>query len=462
MAAQNDLFAEDGAGSASLLADLLRSAERVLVKKLSNNDRDWASLRNKHQAGVYMPPAQRDSGFFPPLASKQRAGGGAEIRECFFRTEWPQVGESRETRLVHYTSKGPETHMTGLPKAAFAALSPASLLVMGRYSSESGIFFHCLTIDSNSEDALILADAFGLDADFVIGIFDPVAQFEAERKRVLSFVEQAIAAWMAGEIVGFATGNAAMPPTATLAMMAREKYLADNSLANLNPFALERPGDAIRTISRTVEWELFREYQRRERSILLVRAILGDHPAEVTAASVIRSLIDNIGQVDALMLSASQQRKSRAGYSFEHQIEAMLLAGRLPFEKQVVMDSKKRPDFILPSLKQFANPREGSAPGLILSAKTTLRERWKQVQREMADGDLFLATVDESVAANAIEDMATLGITLVVPESLKTSTDTEYVRHSNVVGFKDFFERELAGTRLATWEATPPSASPAI
>jgi len=451
MAAQIDLFADYESDNASLLADLLRSAERVLVKKLSNNDRDWASLKNKHQAGVYMPPAQRDSGFFPPLASKQRASGGAEIRECFFRTEWPQVGETRETRLVHYTSKGPETHITGLPKAAFATLSPASLLVMGRYNSDGGVIFRCLTIDSNSEDALTLADVFGLDADFVIGMFDPMARFEAERERVLSFVEQAIAAWTAGEIVGFAAGNAVMPPTATLAIMAREKYLADNGLEKLDPFALDRPGDAIRTISRTVEWELFREYQRRERAIMLVRAILGDHPAEVTSAWVIRSLIDNIGQVDALMLSASQQRKSRAGYSFEHQIEAMLLDGRLPFEKQVVMDAKKRPDFILPSLRQLMKPRGGSAPGLILSAKTTLRERWKQVQREMADGDLFLATVDESIAANAIEDMATLGITLVVPESLKTSTDTEYVRHQNVFGFKDFFEEELAGKRLASW-----------
>ena len=69
----------------------------------------------------------------------------------------------------------------------------------------------------------------------------------------------------------------------------------------------------------------------------------------------------------------------------------------------------------------------------------------------MTGRELFLATVDESIAANAIEDMATLGIVLVVPEALKKSKDTEYVRHDNVIGFKDFFDVEIARLRLPGW-----------
>lgn len=460
MAAQFDLFDSDGGfdgdggGSVSLLDDLLRTAELVLVKKLSNNDRDWAQLPNKHQGGVYVPPLQRDGGFFPPLASKVRPEpGAADIKETRFRTQWPQTGEVKEkTRLVHYTSKGPETHMTGVSKAAFATLAPASLLVMGRYRTDTGEFaYRCLTIDAGTDDAIVLADTFGLDADFAIGEFEPAVALAAERDRILDFAEEAIAAWLDGSIDAFSRANAAMPTTAVLAEMARAKYLGDNGLANLDPFALAYPGDAIREISRTVEWDLFREFQRRERAIAVVRTILGDTPSEVTAAGMIRSLIDHIGEIDRLMLSASQQRKSRAGYSFEHQIEAMLLDGGLPFAKQVVIEAKKRPDFVLPSLSQFRNPAEGTPPAIILSAKTTLRERWKQVQREMTGRELFLATVDESIAANAIEDMATLGIVLVVPEALKKSKDTEYVRHGNVIGFKDFFEVEIAGRRLPGW-----------
>ncbi len=454
MAAQFDLFAEAAEGSASLLADLLHTAGSVLVKKLSNNDRDWAQLPNKHQHGVYIPPEQRDGGFFPALVAKERDDPDAdEIRETYFHTEWPQVGEVKnDTRLVNYTSKGAETHMTRVPKAAFSTLSPASYLVVGRYPAADGAIYRCLTIDSNSDDALVLADVFGLDADFVIGIFEPRAFLRAERDRIVDFAEQVIAAWLAGNIAQFAVENAAMPATLELAGMARAQYLAQYGLADLNPFVLDRPGDAIREISRGIEWDLFREYQRRERATALVRTVLGDRPREITAAGFIRGLVDNVGEIDRLMLSASQQRKSRAGYSFEHHIEAMLTAGNLPFAKQVVMDAKKRPDFVLPSLRQFRRPKEGSPPGIILSAKTTLRERWKQVQREMAGGELFLATVDESIAANAIEDMASLGIVLVVPEGLKTSGDAEYVRHPNVIGFKAFFEVEIARNRLPGWQ----------
>jgi hypothetical protein len=105
---------------------------------------------------------------------------------------------------------------------------------------------------------------------------------------------------------------------------------------------------------------------------------------------------------------------------------------------------------VLPSFKHLRGATLHSAPGLILSAKTTLRERWKQVAVEMRGADLFLATVDEDISANALEDMAMLGIMLVVPEMLKQSENTEYVRHSNVIDFRSFFQDELQNRRL-TW-----------
>ncbi|MDP3400983.1 MAG: type II restriction endonuclease, partial [Brevundimonas sp.] len=174
-----------------------------------------------------------------------------------------------------------------------------------------------------------------------------------------------------------------------------------------------------------------------------------------TTGAILARVVENVGEIDALMLSASQQRRSRAGYSFEHHIEAMLLAGRVPFEKQVIIDAKKRPDFILPSWKFLSEPG-GDGQGFILSAKTTLRERWKQVQREMSEHALFLATVDDSLAGNAIDDMASMGITLVVPEILTSASSTaakaaEYRGHSNVITFRQFFDTEIRDKRLRHW-----------
>lgn len=457
---QTDLFTE--APDGGLLADLLTRADRVLVKKLSNNDRDWAQKANKHQAGVYMPPAQRDGGFFPPLAGIERGQADADpIRETWFETIWPQVGEVKRSRLVHYTSKGAETHMTRLPKAAFAALSPASWLVMAPAPDGRGPAYVCLTIDSQSEDASLLRDLLGLAADFSVGVLEPQSLIAEERSRVLDFAEEVAAAWLAGDIAAFAAGRARMPATAELAALARADYLRRHGLKTLSPFALSSPGDAVREISREIEWGLFRDFQRRERAVDMVRALFGDQPSALTMGEVIRRLVDGAGEVDRIMLSASQQRKSRAGYSFEHHIEAMLTDGGVPFGKQVVIEARKRPDFVLPSLKHLRRDLNGADRGLILSAKTTLRERWKQVEREMHGSDLYLATVDETIAANAIEEMASMNIQLVVPESLRRSRDTEYVRHANVIDFATFFSTELGQRRMPRWTQAGSGGEPA-
>jgi len=452
MTEQTELDFDKPDNDAELLQKLFDRADRILLKKLSNNDRDWARYENKHQAGVYIPHEQRDGGFFPKLEIKAREKKDADvIRECFFSTTWPQVDEKREdTRLVNYTSKGQETHMTRLPKAAFKDLLPASFLVMGRIPTENPIYYECLTIDSGSEEADLLAEIFGFDADFLIGEYEPVKVRTSERERILDFVEQVIKAWLDGKIDVFAENSAVMPNTVRLAQLAQESYLKKNALEKIDPFALKAPGDALREISRSIEWDLFRDFQRKEKSVQLVRAVLGDAPVKLDASDIIRRLIDEFPAIDALMLSASQQRKSRAGYSYEHHIEAMLTGGNIPFEKQVVIEAKKRPDFILPSLAFIDGDSEQAATGLILSAKTTLRERWKQVERERGKRALYLTTVDENIAGNAIEDMASLGIHLVIPESLMKSKSAEYEGHKNVVTFASFCT-DVVKPHLTDW-----------
>lgn len=437
---------------ADMLTRLMDRADRILIKKLSNNDRDWARFPNKHQAGVYIPHEQRDGGFFPALEVMKRDDPEAdEIREKYFTTLWPQPGgEEKRSRLVHYTSKGQETHMTRLPKALFADLLPASFLVMGRMERDGEYAYECLTIDSDSDEAALLAELFDLAPAFLVGEFDPAAKKAEERDRILDFAEQVIAAWLAGTIAEFARINAAMPATAALAAMAQTSFLKRHGLERIDPFSLPNPGDALREISRSIEWDLFREYQRRERSVELVRIVLGDEPVKVDARDMIRRLIDVLPAIDAAMLSASQQRKSRAGYSYEHHIEAMLTGGGIPFEKQVIIEARKRPDFILPSLAFIDSDRAEAASGLILSAKTTLRERWKQVEREKGKRNLFLTTVDENIAGNAIEDMASFGVHLVIPESLMKAKETEYEGHRNVLSFRQFCD-EVVSPNIEKW-----------
>jgi hypothetical protein len=437
---------------AEQILKLFRSSDRILVKKLSKNDREWARDPDIHQGGVYIPHEHRDAGFFLPLEEKDRNDPTkAKIFECLFTTIWPQLGgKEKRSRLVNYTSKGQETHMTRLPKALFGDLLPASFLVMGLNKGENGYSYRCLTIDSGSDEAAFLAELLDLDPDFLIGEFNPAEVAAKEREQILGFTEQVIRAWLAGTIDLFVATNATMPTTAAMAERAQIAFLERHQIEKTDPFAMERPGDALREISRSIEWNLFREFQRREKSVELIRIVLGDEPKAVQASDVIRRLIDAMPAIDALMLSASQQRKSRAGYSYEHHIEAMLIGGRIPYEKQVVIEARKRPDFILPSLKFLRDNSDEAGGGLILSAKTTLRERWKQVEREKGARNLYLTTVDENVASNAIEDMASFGVHLVIPEGLKESKSTEYADHENVISFKEFCEN-VVKSKLDAW-----------
>lgn len=108
----------------------------------------------------------------------------------------------------------------------------------------------------------------------------------------------------------------------------------------------------------------------------------------------------------------------------------------------------RRPDFVLPSVMELnkgtARPFDAA---MVLSLKTTLRERWKQVSMEKFNSALFLATVDDRVTAAAIADMGRQGICLVVPESLKRSRETCYPDSGNVISFRDFFDEEVARRR---------------
>ena len=328
----------------------LRGLIEFLLKKLANNDRDWANFANKHQSGVYIPHLYRDGGFFPSLKNKPLSKPAAKpIRECVFFTIWPQCEITRESRLVNYTSKGQETHLTGLPKAVFSGLLPASFLIIGRVEKLKEIEFECLTIDSASEEAILLQDLLGFGPDFLIDEFNPTEIKGQERDRILDFSQEVIAAWLLGEIEELAAKHSTLPTTIELARLAQSIYLKENQLEKLDPFQLAKPGDALRDISRRIELELFREFQRKKRSIELVRIVLGSTPIKMNATDVIKALLDNLPAIDALMLSASQQRKSRAGYSYEHHIETMLIGGNIPFEKQVVIHAKN--DLILYCLR---------------------------------------------------------------------------------------------------------------
>lgn len=451
------LMDEEEGALRNIFGLVLNGAQKIGIKKLSVNDRSWADQVSKHQNGVYVPEKLRSetAGLLPDrsnMIAKARGEGQHAILETTVRLRWlNNNGLYTLSRLATYTSKGSETHLTGLPEDAFQGLSPASFLIIAKKTDDAGEYFDCLTVDSGSSVYALVEDTFELQYDFIVGVFSP----PPERKHVDELellIDDLLGALEQGALLSRVASYSSFPATQNIAAEAQQQWLNEESRKSLNPAELGAPGNVLRKLSRGIEFDIYRAYERRFRAAQLL-AILFKDGTQLTPKEIIRRVVSDFVPLYEVMRDAGQQRKSRAGASFEHHIARMLKDGGIPFGAQKVVSSR-RPDFILPSVPVFEDPDRTSADALVLSAKTTLRERWKQVGLEKINCDLFLATLDENVPAKAIDDMQTHGITLVVPEALvQKESVTEYRKKSNVITFKTFFDQELHGKRLPNWRS---------
>lgn len=423
-----------------LLQEWIDKSSSILIKKLSRNDCSWADDSSKHQNGFYVPAKIRMSGFFPEMFEKPSK---PHIYEAEFYTKWPGVdGEVKLSSLKHFSNKGSEAHVTRVPKSEFSKLTPASLLVGGvlRVPEDGVIRYWFVVVDAGSEDAEIVETVFELGVDFECALFDPqqINKVESDESELL--IEQIRVAIFTGCLPGFLKSVATLPRPEVLAMQAQEVFMREHGLDRLSPYHVDRPGDAIMKISRDIEFSIYKKYELRHRAADVVRILIegGD--------DLVRSVVKGFPALNASFLSASQHRKTRAGRSFEQHISRLLNDGGLFFEEQFITGNR-RPDFVLPSGLSLESDSRGNADTIILSAKTTLRERWKQLALEKFDCGLFLATVDDRVSSDAIDEMFDQRIFLVVPESLKTSKDTCYERKSNVLTFREFFDEEILRKR---------------
>lgn len=167
------------------------------------------------------------------------------------------------------------------------------------------------------------------------------------------------------------------------------------------------------------------------------------HAEETHGEKVVRAYIEEgsseVGlfhELNKFFLSISQGRKSRAGSSFEIYLKEMLKHCGYPFEFQPKgIDGK--PDFVLPSKKHYLlNPPDC----IVLTAKRTVRERWRQITTEGSRGKkaMFLSTLDDAVKPSDISEMMDNGVYLVVPCNQKVSIPS-YSKASNVISYEKLF-----------------------
>jgi len=211
------------------------------------------------------------------------------------------------------------------------------------------------------------------------------------------------------------------------------------------------PGDTLHELTRSLEFSIYRKDEAAYYGPLLINAIYGTARSQ-SPEDVVKTVIENFDAIYRICLSASQTRKSRAGGSFEAHMAHMLRDGNVPHFAQPVFDGRT-PDFVLPSKKIYLESDEvRSKSALVLTLKTTLRERWTQVVSETAGCPIFLATLDETVPKATLDKLEKASVRLVVPERFKTSDFAEYEAHKTVITYKSFFQ-DIERSKKRAWRA---------
>lgn len=119
--------------------------------------------------------------------------------------------------------------------------------------------------------------------------------------------------------------------------------------------------------------------------------------------------------------SVTNRRKSRSGASLGLQTSTVFTEEGLSHSYDKVSEGNKRPDFLFPSAQayQVATSSDGIA---MLAAKTTCKDRWRQILNEADKLPIkHLLTLQEGISLNQFDEMEREGVVLVVPSRLHSA-----------------------------------------
>ena len=138
---------------------------------------------------------------------------------------------------------------------------------------------------------------------------------------------------------------------------------------------------------------------------------------------------ENVEEFVAYANKVLNRRKSRAGKSLEHHLASLFRENELLFDEQVVTEEKKRPDFVFPSGIAYHDPLFPADRLVVLGAKTTCKDRWRQIITEadrVRNLPKYLVTLQQGISPHQLDEMDKAKVRLVVPKSYIKSFPRAY------------------------------------
>lgn len=156
-----------------------------------------------------------------------------------------------------------------------------------------------------------------------------------------------------------------------------------------------------------------------------------------------------------LSLSNTQSRRSRAGKEFEAIIELILIGAGIPMDTQgnigknmfIAKGLGKLVDVVSPGVVHYIIDKNDV---VLISAKTTLRERWQEVPEEMGRTgarEMFLATLDESISSEVLETLYESNIRVTTTRDIKNRC---YPNNRRVLDFERLLE--ICRSTYSQWQ----------
>lgn len=356
-------------GYANQAIQSVLNSQQAYCKFLSAND---SGATGGHQSGILISKSAKDMMFIQALENENILKRTVEI-------QW-QNDLRTESSFTYYSSKN-ELRITKFGRS-FPFLNPeqtGALFVFTRQSADQYSAFFLETEDDIEQ----FLSAFGIGPTETNHMIDTSAVLPETQERI------AIQKFIDTLTVDF-------PLSDVMSAAARD---IQNRVYNHLEYIRTNPDRKIIEWTNT-EYALFRAIEH---------ARYGD------------KISHGFTSVDEFITMANMvlnRRKSRAGKSLEHHLSAIFDGNDIQYTAQSVTEGNKKPDFLFPSQAAYHNATFPTDKLISLAAKTTCKDRWRQVINEadrLRGLPKYLCTLQQGISPAQMDEMQAENVILVVP-----------------------------------------------
>lgn len=362
---------------------LVHDSRSSYCKYISAND---TGKTGGHQSGFYVSKEAAKE-----LFSCDCIKGTNEDRR--FEIEWPD-GTITQSRFVYYgQGTRDESRITKFGRG-FEYLNEdycGCLLILSKIDNN----YFKASILSSDDDIESFSTQFNLPASFKCYVINGDYASINEKASILDSILQ--------EIV---TRYHSFPKGSEMARFAQESYNLANHISTSTVIA--RPDDI-----------LLRWLDTESRLFYLLE--------DKICRQLISKQFDSIEDFTQTAKIVLNRRKARAGKSLERHLAQIFRYNELLFEEQCITEENKKPDFIFPGEEEYHNLLFPANDLVFLGAKTTCKDRWRQVLNEADRISIkYLFTLQQGISSNQLLEMSSYNVRLVVPKDNLSSFPREF------------------------------------